>query len=487
MRSFPSVLGFLIGLLLGAGVPSAAIGQQNGNLFFARSVPQSIYTNPAFIPHYRTNISVPGVGSFSSSLSNSGFRYNDAIRFQEEGDSLELTMDRALKALSDKNYLTFTARNDWFHGGITLGKNYLTLNVSDRLRTRFTYPEEFIRLLWEGNGGQFLGERVDLSDLSLDHVYYREYGAGIARKINEKTTLGVRMKYLQGLQNFRTEKSLLGLHTNEETFGWTVDGEVEANTSGLRKFWEGDSSVAPTDVLFVQGNHGFSTDIGLESQVSDRSTFSLALTDVGFIRWSQNVRNYKSNDVAFTYEGVDLLNVFDDQDTTLENAKETLEDSLNNAFTIKERGQEYSTPLTADLRAGFSLDVWKLTTLGAMGRLTFVRGERRGGLTLHFRHHNQEGLWLMGSYSIHDRSADNLGAGISMRIGPVQWHLILNNALAPFRPHKVKSAHIRTGLNLTFGPSEDDPYHQVKEEGEGSEKGDKSEGQGDKETGGQGG
>ncbi len=439
---------------------ATAFSQGGENLHFARTVPQSIYKNPAFKPHHDLNISLPGMGSTQFSLANSGFRYNDAIRPRERDDSLELTMDRVLNALYRRNYLTLNAHMDLFHGGIKKGKNYFSVNVTDRIHTRLIYPSSLIKLLWEGNGGEFLGERVDLSKLRLDHMYYREFGFGMARDLDESTTLGARAKFLQGLQNIRTEVNTLGLRTHEETFGWTVNGKAEINTSGMEQLWDEEQQPGAKDIFFVGGNYGFSADIGVESQLSETVDLSVAVLDLGAIRWGNNIKRFKSNDVNFTYEGGDLVNLYEDQDTTVENAIETLEDSIEDAFNITRSGDPYTTPLSGKIQAGATVELAPRTEIGALGRVSFVRGQRRGALTINLRHHNHKGLRLMASYSVQNRSADNVGAGFSARIGPVQWHFLSDNILAPFRPHKIKTLQFQTGINLTFGGTEDDPFEK---------------------------
>ncbi len=187
--------------------------QQNLTLYNMEVVPQRMYANPAFFPSYsKVNIGLPIISSGYYNLSNSGFKYSDLIRHRAD-DSLIVDFDNMLSKLKDNNYLTVAVIPDLLSFGFVVKKNnYFSFNISEKVNFRFRYPKGFMEFIGKGNGG-VLGQEVKFN-FGIDFTHYREYGLGYSRKVNDKLTLGGKLKYLYGMENVWTEKSDISLTTD---------------------------------------------------------------------------------------------------------------------------------------------------------------------------------------------------------------------------------------------------------------------------------
>ncbi len=438
---------FLVSFLMVWHTGSA---QQDLSLYRTGAIPQVTYVNPSFVPDSKVNVGLPGISSNYFSLSNSGFHYSHAVE-QRPDDSLELNMDGLIDKLADLNYLSTATRFDLLHVGIKVKKNYFTFNVTQRMDARFMYPKDMIKLVWEGNGGDFLGERASLDGLGVDYSLYNEFGLGYSREINDKLTVGGRFKYLEGIQNIWTEESELGLTTDEEDFAWTVDGSMSLRSSGV---FDTTSEGFTSNDLIGTGNSGFSVDIGGQYELTDKINISASVLDLGYIKWTKDLQGYVNEEVEFRYEGVDINELYGEGgagDTSSQDATELLMDSLDATFEVEESNEAYKTPLSPQIYLGGSYELTKSGTVGALLYGRIVRGKLRSGLSLSYNHKIGRWLSVTGDYSIYHRNWINIGGGFAINGGPVQFYVMSDNLLGAIIPHKTRNLHLRFGINLTFG------------------------------------
>ena len=400
-------------------------------------IPQVIYTNPAFIPDSRVNVGLPMLSSNYFSLGNSGFAFNSL-----------LDVDNMIQKMAAKNYLTSNIRVDLLSVGIGVKENYFSLNVTEHVDAKITYPKGLFQFIWEGNGGELLGTRANMDGLGFDFMHHREYALGFARNFSEKLTVGSRLKYLSGFQNIWTKTSQLGLTTDSTTYDITLDGAMEVNTSGINGIVGGEFDVASG--LINAGNNGVAIDIGGSYKYTDKIAFSSAILDLGFISWKNDVRNYKKDDFKFTFSGVDLGNFFS-EDTSGGSSQQAIMDSLEAAFKVNESTDAYQTWLNAKVLLGATYKLTKNHTAGALIYTEFAKGNIRPALTLSMNTKVQRWLSASLSYSVYNRSFANVGLGLSLNAGPVQLYVVTDNILAPIVPQAVKNAHLRFGINMTFG------------------------------------
>ena len=435
-------LAFSIGLFINC----ITLAQQDFTLYNMEVVPQRMYMNPALFPSYsKVNIGLPMLSSQYINFSNSGFKYSDAIKHRAD-DSLYLDYDNMLTKLTDKNYISLAYQPDLLSFGFRMKeKNYISFTITEKVQFRFRYPKSFMEFLWKGNGG-LLGEEVKFN-FGVDFTHYREYGIGYTRIVNDKLTLGGKLKYLYGMENVYTEKSDISLTTDPTTFDITAKANVAIHTSGL----ENDTAFNATNYMFKKKNQGIGIDLGGVYKINDKLSLSASIIDLGFIKWKSSNTNYtsKNSDASFTYRGIEF-NDFFTKDTT-KNPIDIIVDSLSEIFKIEKTHTNYTTKLSSQIYLGGNYFITKKSNIGVLFYSQLFDKKIHPGTALSYN--QRVGRWLnvSASYSIYNRSYNNIGLGLALNGGPVQLYVVSDNILGAFLPQNTKNLHLHFGINLTLG------------------------------------
>lgn len=408
--------------------------------------------NPGNTENSKLFLSLP-TGMQGFGIANTGFVLNDA-RVQRADDSLEFNPFLAINKMAKTNYIQFEGFNQLFGLGFKIGKNYFTIGVNARYAFRFTYPKDLIQFAWEGNANR-LNERIAMDGLRIDALAYSEYAVGINRPLTEKIQFGARVKFLSGIANVNTHKSKLGLTTDAENFGLTLDGEAEIRSSNISQFY--DSTVATSDAIkdvsiaaFNFKNSGFAIDAGFTYKLSEKIKLHGSLLDMGFIRWNSNVSNYSTKDFKYTFNGINFNQSLNDSI----NVGKSFQDTIQKIFGQKETKEAYITSLATRFYLGGTFQLNKI--FGFSGVLySEIYGKKYSptlslGTTIKLR------KWFSGviQYGITNRSVNNVGAGFIIKAGPSQFSIMSDNILAFMYPTKVKYTNVIFGMTFSIPSKE---------------------------------
>lgn len=437
------ILSFLLFLLAGG-----ASAQEHLLMYNMETIPQRTYANPALRPFSKVNIGLPVISYTYLSFGNSGFRYNDLIRRRAD-DSLYVDPDNMISKLKENNYITSNVQTDLLSFSFQVKKNFFMFNATEKASMRFRYPKDLMSFVWRGNGA-LIGEELDFN-LGLDMTHYREYGLGYNREINEKLTVGGKVKYLYGMENVWTERSDVTLTTDPKYFALTASSDIRINTAGLDSA-AGENMDNTSSYLFGRKNTGFGIDLGGVYKINDKITVSASAIDIGYINWKSYVKNYVSREAGaqFTYEGIKLGDFINDS-STVEDAFDSTFDSLGRKFAIDSKQESYKTWLSPQFYLGGNYHINDFHNAGIVLYGTAFDKSFHPGISLSFNSRVKRWLGASIAYSAYNRSFTNLGAGISLNAGPVQFYFLSNNIFGMIFPQSTKNIHFQALLNLTFG------------------------------------
>ncbi len=423
----------------------AAKGQSELTLGHLSSVYQASYINPAAIPDHKVSFSFPGLSSIYAGITHTGFSYYDIERAR---DTISLTK------LADKvrkhNYVYSGANIELLHLRINVRNNYyISAHIRERIDERFAYPGDLVRLAVYGNGA-YLGQTIDLSGLSIQAQHYREYAIGFAKEADKSpVSFGVRLKLLQGLANVSMRNKELSMRTDADMYSLNGGADGVLNTS-LPVDIEDDSTDTDIDVtnyLTNFRNKGLGLDLGMSYKVTDRLTVSGALNNIGFISWKTNVRNYRLAGES-TFSGIDISDQLTEEDPDIN--FENYLDSLGNSFDYTKTSESYTTWLIPQLylTAGYSL-ARKTDVFGTVYLEKFRRIRPAFSIALS----QKVGKFLQGvvSYSYQYGSFKNIGLGLVVKPGPIQFYLAGDNVLGIIDPLGARSVNVRFGINIVLG------------------------------------
>lgn len=428
--------------------------QRNFTLYHLEGAPQNHYMNPSFKPASDINISLP-IGMQSASISHSGFALNDLIHPRAEDDSLEVRLDLAIEEMADLNHFNLDVQNELLGFGFRVGENYFSLGILNRMQFNLLYPKDLFKLIYEGNGRSLLGERASFDGMGLNVNSYMEYGVGYNRVIDEDLMIGGRVKFISGMANIHTERSIIGLYTDPETFDLTVDGSARVNSSNITTLMNEEnqmdfSQLSPYATNFA--NFGLGFDLGATYVVSDKLKFSASMNDLGFINWKSNNLNYESEEIDFHYRGIELNGLLEDSLQVFQN----LVDTLGNVFTASSDEDSYTTSLYTRFYLGGRYLINEKIGATVLLYNEIVNKRYRAGF--HVGVNAKLGQWLSAcvNYGYYGRSWSNIGIGFSLRGGPVQYFLGVDNIMGPIHFESQKNFHVTTGLTIMIGKPEAD-------------------------------
>ncbi len=433
------------------------LSQKSFTLYHLNETAQSNYLNPGFKQKNRVYISLP-MGMQNISVLNSGFKLSDILQTRPQDDSLYLTPSLAISKMAKLNYINMEMSNEIFGLGFRLKKSYFSMNVTNRFQSRVSYTKDMFSFAFEGNGGEFLGKRAAFDGLGVDLMSYLEYGIGYNRDVNEKLTVGGRVKILSGIANIQTNKSQFGISTDATSFDLTIDGGYQVNTSNLDSL-STNSSTNYSPILDALGasaklatsafdfkNFGLAFDLGASYRLTKKIELNASLLDLGYIKWASNVTNYASNDFKYTFTGINLNDSL---------AKDKLQDTLSGIFKQKQTHDSYSTKLHTKFYLGGKYQFNNFFSTSALLYNEIVASKYTAGISIAMNTRLKNWLYASVNYSAYGRSYNNIGFGLNLKGGPLQFYVMTDNILAIINPENAKHVHASFGLNIVIGPKRD--------------------------------
>jgi hypothetical protein len=419
----------------------AAQAQEDLTLYNMDVINQSNQINPSLMPENGGYIGIPILSSTDIRFTNSGFTWRD-LHYTRPDDSVTIDIDNAVNKLPEKNYISFAARATIMSGGFKIRNNYFSLNITERAMFNFTFPKELFQLLLQGNGA-FIGQEIDLRSMAFDATHYREYGIGWTRALNKKLTIGGRLKYLYGMENFSSAKSNLSFYTAPDDYRLELTSGYTINTSTTGN----DSTGNGGNYMFGLKNTGFAVDLGFTYFYSDRWKFNASIIDLGSISWKSNVKNLVTANGSYSFDGIDINQFLSDSASSTEN----LTDSLSDSFKPTNNSDAYTTKLPTEiyLNSGYKLDQ-KMFVSGLI-HATVFRNTVQPSVTFALNRRLTNHFSASISYSMINHHANNVGAGLAVNVGAFQFFLLSDNWIGTINPLSNNTLNAHFGFNLIFG------------------------------------
>ncbi|NTW33721.1 MAG: hypothetical protein HGB12_14055, partial [Bacteroidetes bacterium] len=393
-----------------------AFSQEDLTIHLMPVIPQSNYTNPAFMPSAKIHVGFPVMSSYYFGLSHSGFTYKDIVK-RLPNDSLEITMDNMIDKLGKKNYLSANIMEELLSFGFKVKKNYFSFSLTEKVSFRFSYPRDLLSLVWKGNG-QFVGNTADFSGIGINVIHYREYAVGYAREFTPKINVGIRLKFLQGLMNVSTKKNDISINIDGNDFAHTATTDFLINMAlpeGVQDPLDTNKNTKSNfdfaKYITNMQNKGYGFDIGGSYKLNEKIAFGASLIDFGFIHWTTNVHNYSNTVESFKFDGLDI-NEFFNSDSTQAGGMENLADSISEIFKPVKTQNDYWASLPAKL---YLTAIYSLTPhdkVGLLIRNEFFNKSIHPSLTLSYNKWFFKALSASASYSIMNRGFANIGFGL---------------------------------------------------------------------------
>ena len=458
---------------------SLAAQSQNSRILYFMNLPQNRVLNPALRPPDSMNIALPASG-FALSLNNNFLNFSDFVT-HGRNDSLitflhpDFNTDKFLNGIRRQNSVDFDLSVQLLGLGFRTGKTgYLFFDINEKVQARTVIPGDLFELALKGNES-FAGRYIDLSALKADIKNYHEFGLGYSRDITKRLRAGVKGKILLGMFSTTLTNKSLGIKVNED-YSHVFDADAAINFSApvtvvregndIKDLQYEEDYFRNTWLLKGKKNPGFAIDAGVTYSLTEKLELSAAITDLGLIRWRNNVTNLLSRN-QFEFNGIDMTGVINGNET-FEQAGRELLDSLKDSFLPIELHESFTsfTPSTLNMAAGYRVS--KNFEFGVLSSSRFMGGQVKQSLTMSANMNLGSSLLASVSYTASNHRVDNIGAGLALRLSvlqfyimsdriPLYWNKIYtdsgNNNHHGFVPvpANLNTFDLRFGMNLVFG------------------------------------
>ncbi|HRI80310.1 MAG TPA: DUF5723 family protein [Cyclobacteriaceae bacterium] len=435
---------------------TVALAQTESTLYFMTSIPQSMEANPAFIPRYKTVIGLPGLSSMAAVYSNNGFTYDDMTT--KVNGVTQADLSKWTSSLAEKNYVQTSLQADLFRIGLRINpKMYFTASSTAITHQRAMIPKGLATLFVDGTA-PLVGTYSNTSP-QADQNSIISTNIGLAYQANEKLTIGGRLKFLVGQSNVSTENSSLIVQVGND-YQISATGSALVRTSGIQEMKTPGYDAASHWTNYLK-NNGWGLDLGATYKFMDKLIVSASLTDIGFITWRNNTYQYTLDPAKanYTFSGFDLNQLVNHNQNYL-NAQL---DSLKKKFTMTESPiGSYSTSLPGKFYLSANYELVKDLKLGVLFFGQNFRDQTSTGMTAALSKNFGKLVSSTVSYTVSNRSYNNLGLGVSFNMSPVQIYFVGDNLLgapASLISEQTLNSYInsaqlltlRAGINIVLG------------------------------------
>ena len=449
-------------LVLMAVLSSASVAQMVSPVDFMRYNPRTIYANPAF---YTTDYGYFDLmlGGYNIGVQNIGLKYDKFFRFNAAGQPTVLDLDQGVASLRDNNLLNTYVNVDVFNCGRRTKHGYFTYSHRFRELQSMSFNKDLVKLLANGNAA-FLGESnpADIN-VNVSARAFQEFAFGYQMSLTEQWNIGLRLKFLMGFMDAKTNAMNVKLYTDPETYALKLMTAADVRATLPYEFVMEDGKMQIVDRRFNPAtlfkNYGFGVDLGGEYIINEHWGVAAAINDLGFIKWNNHSVNFvgEINDGgsyydngAFVFTGLtnEQIQAMADDDHLAEH----LMDSLAGYFSLTPQNMAgYTTGLYANLmvRGYYDLDAHNRFSAQFMGYNMGLG--MKPAMTLAYTGSFKEQYDLVATYTMMPGSFDNLGIGLSANFGGLLMYVATNNIFGFFNPANRTNLNVQFGISFTSG------------------------------------
>lgn len=466
---------FVISMLFTLG----AIAQNKSVLYDFNEIPQSLSVNPGVETDFKWFAGVPLLSGISGYGGSNGISVHD-IFADDDVDINVKFRERALNTLTPKDEFSSTIQLEYLTGGFRGENPNLFYSFGGYLEfDNITYwPQDYASLIFDGNADQ-LGRRFDLGDLKTRGSLVNVLHFGVNKKVDRNLTIGGRAKIYSGIVDYSSTSNNGHLSNTEgqnNLIATNLNADLLLRTSGLQDLDNASDSDTLTNEIISRalfgGDLGLGIDLGFTYHLTERTTITGSLLDVGFIYHSSDPKSYSLKGNT-TVEGIQI-NVLENFASLDRDFWQDLVDDIEAEVPFETDTKSYvsfrPTKMYASIRNDFGEPVGK----GGQQSCDCTAGSSGGG-ELRTKYRNSVGgqlyiinrprgpqmaltgfytrrigniLALKGTYTVDKFSYTNVGLGMNLQAGPVNFYIMADNLLSYNNIADTNYASFQFGLNI---------------------------------------
>lgn len=465
----------MVCILLTLGVKA----QNKQILYDFNEIPQSLSVNPGVETDFKWFAGLPLLSGISAYGGSNAISVNDI--FASDGVDINLKFrERALDVLTPKDELSTTVQMEYLSGGFRSENPNVFYSFGGYIEfDNISYwPKDYAYLVFDGNAGQ-LGRSYDLSDLKTRGSLMNVLHFGVNKKVDRNLTIGARGKIYSGITDYSSTSNQGTLRNTEgqnNRISTNLNADLLLRTSGLQALDEAnDSETLGNEIIsraLFGGDLGLGFDLGFTYHLSERTTVTGSLLDVGFIYHSSDPKSYSLNGNT-TVEGIEI-DVLENFASLDKDFWQDLVDEIEAEVPFETDTKSYVSFRPTKLYASIRNDFGEPVGNGSSQSCDCTGGSSAGG-ELRTKYRNSFGgqlyminrprgpqmaltgfytrrignvLAFKGTYTVDKFSQTNVGFGLNLQAGLVNFYAMGDNLLSYNNIAATNYASFQFGLNI---------------------------------------
>lgn len=297
----------------------------------------------------------------------------------------QISANEFLGKLNNRNHINFQTDMTLLSIGFKAFKGFNTITVGTHIEAGVSLPKDFFRFMKLGQSNPE-GTTYNFKDIQARANAVAEVALGHSHKINDKLTIGAKLKLLIGAGDATATVTDMHLYMGPDKWQVRAAGNVQmaagpdlkvptkAETGKARPGDKDADMIEWGDIKYnTPGIAGFGVgvDLGATYKLLPDLELSLAINDLGAMSWNNAVIASVGNGDTWTFDGFKNVTFLEDQPGYEENKIsqqiDNMLDDLEDMFNIKRTGgKSYTNALKATLRVGaeYKMPFYKKLTAG---------------------------------------------------------------------------------------------------------------------------
>lgn len=358
---------------LAATLLAPAVKAQTTTGYFLDDYTYRFQMNPA-MANERSFVAMPGLGNLNVEM-NGNMGVNNFLYYKHPKTvtfmSPEVSVSEALSGLKDHNKTNINTRVNILGVGFKGFGGYNTVTLSAVGGLSLSLPRSVFSLLKEG----ITNQEYCIDGLNAQGRAYAELQLGHSRKLNDRLRVGANVKILLGLADIDADLTKATLNLGTDSWRITTDANMQVSLANFKyktKFNEttGTHYVNSGDLDKVGINgFGLGLDLGAVYKLTDDIELSAAVTDLGFISFSENYVATTGGVKTFDTDKY-LFNPDDDAANSFDNEWDRMTDELAGLYQLKDMGNQGSRTAglhtTVNVGGSYTLPTYKAVKFGLL-------------------------------------------------------------------------------------------------------------------------
>lgn len=355
-------------------LPTALRAQDLSSGYFVEDYTYRYQMNPAF-GNSQNFISMPALGNLNVGL-HGNLGISDVL-YNVDGKTTtfmnpKLSSDEVLKNINDVNRIGTLDKIGILSAGFKAFGGYNTVSINAVADVSVKVPGEMFNLLKNG----VANKTYDLGDLLASGVAYGEIAFGHSRQVMKGLRVGATLKFMLGGGYMDAHMRNANLVLGENEWTVTTDADLRSSVKGLTYKTKvndrtGHRYVNGIDVDGTGLNgFGMALDLGAVYETPVKGlTVSLALLDLGFISWNNDMLATTNGEKTFTTDKY-TFNADDDAPNSFSKEWDRLRDDFSAIYELDDMGDQggcTSMPhATLNIGVQYALPMYNKLTFGLL-------------------------------------------------------------------------------------------------------------------------